>query len=348
MTAAELPVRHPDRLAHPQRPAGRDDPQPDLHRHHAEFWGNCDAICGDAAWQLWGVPNCGKGEPMQTHRVGHGAAPARFGTCRSGWADGSHPHTGRRPRTRCWTWRCAWCAARRRRCTWPGRRPDPLRGLAHPPERVGARRQPADAHRGGRPHRRGQHQPAGRPGHRRGRGASHRALPPRRAEPRSDPLAAAEAGAGDELGYVAATAGPSRSAGPGARRDRRRPAEDLVASGAFSTDVSTMAIANTNGLRSCHTTTEAKLLTVMTGADRASGYAQAIGTDIGAIDAAAVGAEAADKAPAPPAPPTWSRVPTTSSWRSTRSRPSWSTSPMPASRRWPSRRDARSWTWATG
>ena len=43
-----------------------------------EFWGSCDAICGAGEWQLWGVPNCGKGEPMQTHRVGHGAAPARF------------------------------------------------------------------------------------------------------------------------------------------------------------------------------------------------------------------------------------------------------------------------------
>ena len=73
-------------------------------------------------------------------------------------------------------------------------------------------------------------------------------------------------------------------------------AEDLVASGAFSTDVTTIAIANTNGLRSCHTSTQAKLLTVMTGADGASGYAQAIGTDVAAIDAAAVGAEAADKA----------------------------------------------------
>jgi TldD protein len=42
------------------------------------FWGNCDAIAGAGSWHLWGVPNCGKGEPMQTHRVGHGAAPARF------------------------------------------------------------------------------------------------------------------------------------------------------------------------------------------------------------------------------------------------------------------------------
>ena len=43
-----------------------------------EFWGSCDAICGTDEWRLWGVPNCGKGEPMQTHGVGHGAAPARF------------------------------------------------------------------------------------------------------------------------------------------------------------------------------------------------------------------------------------------------------------------------------
>jgi len=43
-----------------------------------QFWGSCDAICGPSEWTLWGVPNCGKGEPMQTHRVGHGAAPARF------------------------------------------------------------------------------------------------------------------------------------------------------------------------------------------------------------------------------------------------------------------------------
>jgi TldD protein len=42
------------------------------------FWGSCDAIGGPSAWTLWGVPNCGKGEPMQTGHVGHGASPARF------------------------------------------------------------------------------------------------------------------------------------------------------------------------------------------------------------------------------------------------------------------------------
>jgi len=43
-----------------------------------EFWGSCDAVCSPAAWTLWGTPNCGKGEPSQTARVGHGVAPARF------------------------------------------------------------------------------------------------------------------------------------------------------------------------------------------------------------------------------------------------------------------------------
>jgi TldD protein len=42
------------------------------------FWNSCDAVCGPAHWRMWGVPNCGKGEPMQTARVGHGCAPARF------------------------------------------------------------------------------------------------------------------------------------------------------------------------------------------------------------------------------------------------------------------------------
>ena len=43
-----------------------------------QFWGSCDAICGPEAWRLWGTPNCGKGQPGQTARVGHGVAPARF------------------------------------------------------------------------------------------------------------------------------------------------------------------------------------------------------------------------------------------------------------------------------
>ncbi len=43
-----------------------------------EFWRSCDAICDADHWQLWGVPNCGKGNPMQVAEMSHGAAPARF------------------------------------------------------------------------------------------------------------------------------------------------------------------------------------------------------------------------------------------------------------------------------
>jgi TldD protein len=42
------------------------------------FWGSLDAVCGPEEWVVWGVPNCGKGQPYQNARVGHGAAPARF------------------------------------------------------------------------------------------------------------------------------------------------------------------------------------------------------------------------------------------------------------------------------
>src|SRR5690349_16527022 len=43
-----------------------------------EFWNSMDAICSRDEWTLWGTPNCGKGQPMQTMGTGHGASPARF------------------------------------------------------------------------------------------------------------------------------------------------------------------------------------------------------------------------------------------------------------------------------
>ncbi|KAF0127782.1 MAG: TldD protein [Elusimicrobia bacterium] len=42
------------------------------------FWGSCDAICGPDEWRLWGVANCGKGQPPQTAAMCHGSSPARF------------------------------------------------------------------------------------------------------------------------------------------------------------------------------------------------------------------------------------------------------------------------------
>lgn len=49
-----------------------------------QFWGSCDAICGPSDYVLWGLPNCGKGEPGQIGHVGHGASPARFRNVRVG------------------------------------------------------------------------------------------------------------------------------------------------------------------------------------------------------------------------------------------------------------------------
>ncbi|KAA3599295.1 MAG: TldD/PmbA family protein [Calditrichaeota bacterium] len=43
-----------------------------------KFWGSCDAICNDNYWTLWGVSNCGKGQPGQTAEMSHGASPTRF------------------------------------------------------------------------------------------------------------------------------------------------------------------------------------------------------------------------------------------------------------------------------
>ena len=43
-----------------------------------EFWRSCDVVGGREDWTLWGTPNCGKGQPAQTARVGHGTSPARF------------------------------------------------------------------------------------------------------------------------------------------------------------------------------------------------------------------------------------------------------------------------------
>ncbi len=43
-----------------------------------EFWQSCAGIAGPDHWTLWGVPNCGKGEPPQRAEMSHGASPALF------------------------------------------------------------------------------------------------------------------------------------------------------------------------------------------------------------------------------------------------------------------------------
>jgi TldD protein len=57
---------------------GRMLRDPDYTGITPRFWGSCDAICSESEWNVHGLGNCGKGEPMQIAHVAHGAAPARF------------------------------------------------------------------------------------------------------------------------------------------------------------------------------------------------------------------------------------------------------------------------------
>ena len=49
-----------------------------------QFWGAMDMLGGGSEWIHWGVPNCGKGQPMQTAHTGHPSVPARFRGIRVG------------------------------------------------------------------------------------------------------------------------------------------------------------------------------------------------------------------------------------------------------------------------
>ena len=49
-----------------------------------QFWGSCRAIANKDHWRIWGVSNCGKGQPGQSAHVGHGTAPAKFENVRVG------------------------------------------------------------------------------------------------------------------------------------------------------------------------------------------------------------------------------------------------------------------------
>jgi TldD protein len=48
------------------------------------FWGSMDMLAGRDEWDVWGLPNCGKGQPVQTMHTAHHAAPARFAGVRVG------------------------------------------------------------------------------------------------------------------------------------------------------------------------------------------------------------------------------------------------------------------------
>lgn len=122
-----------------------------------------------------------------------------------------------------------------------------------------------------------------------------------RAAPESDPppLAEPDGDAVDsQLGWEQNTA----QAEPAARAAGARAVIDaalaagLTASGAFSTEAQQLTVANTNGLVAAHGVTQAKLLTVMNGPGGETGYAQSVSTDASAINADAIGKEAAERA----------------------------------------------------
>jgi TldD protein len=52
-----------------------------------EFWASCDGVANEDFWELVGVPNCGKGQPMQVMRVSHGSSPTRFRSVKVGVED---------------------------------------------------------------------------------------------------------------------------------------------------------------------------------------------------------------------------------------------------------------------
>jgi TldD protein len=43
-----------------------------------QFWAGLDAVAGRDEWKLYGLTNCGKGQPGQHAHVSHGTAPGRF------------------------------------------------------------------------------------------------------------------------------------------------------------------------------------------------------------------------------------------------------------------------------
>ncbi len=103
-----------------------------------------------------------------------------------------------------------------------------------------------------------------------------------------------------DLGYVPATAdaSPERRAQGARAVIAAGEAKSLESSGSFSTSIMTVAVSNSRGIRARHRSSRAGLLTVMMdgfGSGAASGYAHAGATDIGEIDAEALGIEAAEK-----------------------------------------------------
>ncbi|MCJ7711885.1 MAG: metallopeptidase TldD-related protein, partial [Chloroflexi bacterium] len=70
----------------------------------------------------------------------------------------------------------------------------------------------------------------------------------------------------------------------------------VTAFGSFSTETEAVAVATSKGIRAAERRTSSQLLTVTMGPDNGTGYAEQVSVDATAIDAAAIGREAADRA----------------------------------------------------
>ena len=51
------------------------------------FWAGLDAVAGPDEWQLYGLTNCGKGQPGQHAHVSHGTSAGRFRNVQVGIRD---------------------------------------------------------------------------------------------------------------------------------------------------------------------------------------------------------------------------------------------------------------------
>ncbi len=73
-------------------------------------------------------------------------------------------------------------------------------------------------------------------------------------------------------------------------------AAGVTAFGSFRTEVETLAVVNSHGIRAAAARSDAHVLTVMMGPGGGTGYAEQAAVDVEAIDASAVGREAAERA----------------------------------------------------
>ena len=120
------------------------------------------------------------------------------------------------------------------------------------------------------------------------------------AVPESDPPPLAEPGSttvDSALGWSegTATAAPEARAGAAGAVIEAGVTRGLTVSGACSTEAVHLTVVNSAGLAAAHRGTTTRLVTVMIGPGGETGYAQAIGTDLGSIDAEAIGAEASER-----------------------------------------------------